>query len=371
VKLRPGLVFYPTRIPTFDKPTRLLPEGKLSTRFEQPGFLEARTRGILRSSYEIFPILLPSQVRQDGPVIGYREFRGTAEVDRRFWRFLVNPSYNLQTDVPFTYAGALSPNASAVYISYAELRGSFGFRDDAISPHAGVYLENAVQYAGLGGDARDVRVEPEARVYLPLFSKDSTLALRAGFGFLFPFNYETYESGSVLSDPPSVKDSQISYFRSFFSGGPSSNRGYPFRGVGPHGPVLFFSPSVAAVQLSDVCDEQSENYDSQSCSFPLGGQSLWEASAEIRTRLSESISSALFCDASDVALNRTTINLLRPHLSCGAGLRYGTPVGPIRLDVGYRVNGLQVLTTSQRNEGNPGSILGLPLNVSFGIGEAF
>ena len=31
----------------------------------------------------------------------------------------------------------------------------------------------------------------------------------------------------------------------------------------------------------------------------------------------------------------------RPHLSCGAGARYDTPVGPIRLDIGYRIPGAQ------------------------------
>ena len=30
-----------------------------------------------------------------------------------------------------------------------------------------------------------------------------------------------------------------------------------------------------------------------------------------------------------------------PHLSCGGGARYDTPVGPIRLDIGYRIPGLQ------------------------------
>ena len=36
------------------------------------------------------------------------------------------------------------------------------------------------------------------------------------------------------------------------------------------------------------------------------------------------------------------------HLACGAGIRYATPVGPIRLDVGYRIQPLQVL--GQPNE---------------------
>jgi len=47
-----------------------------------------------------------------------------------------------------------------------------------------------------------------------------------------------------------------------------------------------------------------------------------------------------------------------------------TPVGPIRLDTGYRVPGLQAPAGSI-DEGIPATTFGLPIAVSFGIGEAF
>ena len=37
-----------------------------------------------------------------------------------------------------------------------------------------------------------------------------------------------------LSDPAILRDEQLLLLRAFFSGGPTSNRGYPFRGVGKH-----------------------------------------------------------------------------------------------------------------------------------------
>src|SRR5690606_31340441 len=152
---------------------------------------------------------------------------------------------------------------------------------------------------------------------------------RANVGFLFPFNYDT-PSGD---NEPSVADTQIAYFRSFFSGGPSSNRGYPYRGVGPHGTVLLFKPAIQARQ-GGTCDESSPSFDSRRCSVPLGGRSLWEASVAYRFPIVGAFHGALFCDASDVAEHGLTIALDRPHLSCGLGPRYDTPVGPIRLDVG-------------------------------------
>jgi outer membrane protein insertion porin family/translocation and assembly module TamA len=63
------------------------------------------------------------------------------------------------------------------------------------------------------------------------------------------------------------------------------------------------------------------------------------------------------------------LRLSRPHLSVGPGFRYDTPVGPIRLDIGYRIPGLQA--PSSPDEGTPSTTFGLPIAISFGIGEAF
>jgi len=45
-------------------------------------------------------------------------------------------------------------------------------------------------------------------------------------------------------------------------------------------------------------------------------------------------------------------------------------VGPIRLDAGYRVPGLQA-PADATDEGIPTTTFGLPIALSFGIGEAF
>src|SRR4051812_22161038 len=42
-EVKPGLVLYPTRFPTFQAPRNLLPKVRLNAQFRQPGFLEART----------------------------------------------------------------------------------------------------------------------------------------------------------------------------------------------------------------------------------------------------------------------------------------------------------------------------------------
>jgi len=52
------------------------------------------------------------------------------------------------------------------------------------------------------------------------------------------------------------------------------------------------------------------------------------------------------------------------------GLRYDTPVGPVRFDLGFRVPGAQAPEGAE-DEFEPSKIFSLPLAMSFGIGEAF
>jgi outer membrane protein assembly factor BamA len=165
---------------------------------------------------------------------------------------------------------------------------------------------------------------------------------------------------------------QLVYLRAFFSGGPNSNRGYALRGVGPHGVVPFFNPDLAALALSQGCDPGGSEEGSARCEQPLGGLSLWEASAELRFPVLGALSGATFCDTSDVSPQQVKLRFDYLHLSCGLGLRYDTPVGPVRADVGVRVPGMQVLGQPDDSlEGNPGTILGLPMAISLGIGESF
>jgi outer membrane protein insertion porin family/translocation and assembly module TamA len=77
----------------------------------------------------------------------------------------------------------------------------------------------------------------------------------------------------------------------------------------------------------------------------------------------------------DVSPRQGDIRLSYLHLSCGIGVRYDTPVGPVRLDIGYRINGLQVpgkqSPEQQAENGVQPTLLGLPLAIDFGIGEAY
>jgi outer membrane protein insertion porin family/translocation and assembly module TamA len=90
----------------------------------------------------------------------------------------------------------------------------------------------------------------------------------------------------------------------------------------------------------------------------------------VRIPAGESVSVVVFCDSGDVSPFRVDIHPDRPQLSCGTGGRYDTPVGPIRLDVGYRIPELQY-GDKKPYDVDPDTLLGLPIAISFAIGEAF
>ena len=391
IDLRPGVVLFPTRFPQLKAPERYLAQGRARAELRQPGFIEARTGGIVRGELDVYPVILPDESNTPANFVpGYRDLSTGVGLDRTLGPLYASVFYNLQTSFPFAYVfqdgfpyahfGDLPLDLKKVVLSYVDLRTNLDFRDDAIHPHSGLFVGNDLQFAGVpvtpnfrGADtlfAKDIRVQPEVRGYVPL-SRRWTLAMRVSTGFLFPANYGD-SFGNSLALPTDVTDDvQLVFFRGFFSGGPNSNRGYPYRGVGPKQQVPVFipgvSPGVTPQQVQMYCANPAHENE-LACKFPTGGLTVWETSVELRFPIAGQLTGATFCDASDVSRFRVDIRLLYPHLSCGLGLHYNTPVGPIRLDAGFQLPGLQVLDpNADPIEKSSDSFYA----ISIGIGESF
>jgi outer membrane translocation and assembly module TamA len=97
----------------------------------------------------------------------------------------------------------------------------------------------------------------------------------------------------------------------FFAGGDYGPRGFPVDGVGPK----VASPSG---QL-----------------YPTGGNALLLGGAEMRYNLTRSFQVATFLDNGNVYLEVRDLDLGALRWSTGLGVRYRTPIGPVRLDWGY------------------------------------
>ncbi len=95
--------------------------------------------------------------------------------------------------------------------------------------------------------------------------------------------------------------------------------------------------------------------------FPLGGNGLMIYNAEIRTALFGPLGAVLFFDTGNVYLKASDMRFGEMRKAAGFGVRYRSPVGPIRLDVGFKLD---------RRDISPGNRERLVM-VHISLGQAF
>ena len=134
----------------------------------------------------------------------------------------------------------------------------------------------------------------------------------------------------------------------FYGGGSATVRGYKYQSVGPTFPNPVAPPPTATNPHPAVPAPPSQP-------IPTGGTDLVAAGIEFRQRFGANFGAAAFVDAGKVSTDPTPFQG-RPSVGYGAGMRYYTPIGPIRLDIALPVRRL------------PG---GDALEVYVGLGQAF
>src|ERR1035437_1363339 len=184
-------------------------------------------------------------------------------------------------------------------------------RDDPVDPHKGIYNTRDVGLAEhvVGSQRNFLRFLARNATYHPI-GKKLVLARSTEFGDIYAFRY----AGNVLDAIPLPER--------FFGGGGTSNRGFPENQAGPRDPVT---------------------------GFPLGGTAVLFNQIELRFPLiGDNIAGVLFHDAGNAysSLGNLSFRVHQRSLqdfdymvhSVGFGIRYRTPVGPIRVDLAYSIN---------------------------------
>ena len=147
----------------------------------------------------------------------------------------------------------------------------------------------------------------------------------------------------------------------FYAGGANSVRGFAQSRLGPRvlqvlDPVRLMTVSSTSVtaactpaQVMDLSCDATPLGDAGFIPRPTGGTRLLEANLDIRFGISSSFEGVVFADVGQVWAVKESAALADLEITPGAGVRYLSPIGPIRVDVAYRFRGGQALSvvTSQ------------------------
>ncbi|HEX4274294.1 MAG TPA: BamA/TamA family outer membrane protein [Bryobacteraceae bacterium] len=203
--------------------------------------------------------------------------------------------------------------AQSVRVGIAEVNFVQDRRDDPLDPHKGIYntLNAGLATSAFGSQTSFVRLLGRNATYYRLgeklvFARETQIGIQPAFSI--PVNTE-------VGDP-------IPLAERFFGGGGNTQRGFPENQAGPRDLLT---------------------------GFPLGGSALFFNNTELRFPLyGANINGVLFEDAGNVYSSLGSISFRTNQRdltdfdymvhAVGFGVRYRTPIGPLRLDLAYSIN---------------------------------
>lgn len=196
-------------------------------------------------------------------------------------------------------------------------------RDNPIDAHKGIYqsYEVAITPTALGSSVNFWRISGQTAYYKNIGPDNIIWANSIRIGVQQPF------AGSII--PLSEE---------FFTGGGGTLRGYPLNGAGPQRVILACGDPTVPSTCSNI-------------QVPTGGNGLFILNSEFRIPVSpikKGFGVVGFYDGGNVfpaaAFNDFASNYSN---TIGFGLRYATPVGPIRFDVGHNLNPIPGIKSTQ------------------------
>ena len=211
-------------------------------------------------------------------------------------------------------------------------------------------------------DTRDDVLEPQKGT---LLSADATLAARAigsevGFAktFLQGFAYKNLGKPNLVL----AGGARLGLARAFLrivesvdeNGNPSWCRSRTCRRASA------FSPAATPRFAASRCDSVGTPETITPAGFPKGGDAEVVLNLELRTPIRGPIGGAVFIDGGNVFARAADLSLTELRGSVGFGVRYRSPIGPIRLDIGFKLDRRTIGTTLEPRYA-----------LHFSIGQAF
>jgi outer membrane protein assembly factor BamA len=319
---------------TAEEKTFVSPRGSITfTRYNLRGLAESASASILVSRLDQRALATYAQPH----------FRGSS------WSSLLSASIERTTENP-TFAARLAEGSWQVEkplnkdkTRRIQLRYRFGqtILSDLLIPGLVLPEDQRVRLSTLSAtwirDTRDKPLDASRGFYqtLDLGITPKALGSSANFvrflgqsSYYKPFGPTVWANRITLGLAKAFGNSFVPTSESFFSGGETTLRGFPINGAGPQRTV-------------PACSNPADPSTCVNLQVPIGGRQLFILNSELRFPLGikQGLGAAVFYDGGNVYSAINISHFIQDYTNTvGVGLRYKTPVGPIRFDIGRNLN---------------------------------
>ena len=198
-------------------------------------------------------------------------------------------------------------------------------------PTRGSLQQFSVGYGGLGGSTDFIKAETEARWFFPVYRSqtggDVTLMTGGFLGYGFGDKDFSDDSGRQ------ILEGDLPLFERYFPGGIDSIRGFAERSLGPRESVC---ADEGRLERRSCSDEGAVVVDSD----PIGGSIQLVSNNEVIFPLLQPLGlrGVVFFDAGNAFTREQGLDLGMVRYSAGAGIRWRSPFGPIRIELARALN---------------------------------
>ncbi|HZR22229.1 MAG TPA: POTRA domain-containing protein [Vicinamibacterales bacterium] len=314
-----------------------LPEYRFLGTYREPRLFNTATDGLLNVTVE-------QQIRSS---FTYRRYIGTAQAARRLSGGLfVTGAYQLQ-------------RTELVTVNVDDVGSQFQLINRLFSPEP---LRLSAFSASVIRDTRNDQANPAHGQYFSVNGQIDAVAIGSEVGFAKSFfRAQTFHelrhaNGTVFAANASLGvasefngDVPIPEPERFFAGGDTTNRGFALDTLG----VRHVPPDPG----SDTIDGAT--------GFPIGGNATVILNGELRVPVGSGVSVVGFVDTGNVFQRASQLNVSELRTAVGFGIRYQSPFGPLRVDLGFKTR-LAQITCSSTDAAGPCFESRPALHISFG-----